>query len=127
MSSTPLRTLLTRVALARPDLPTVDQKLGGQKPGDDQPRVPAGNPGGGRWTSASAVTSDDSSARGKFRSSGKQFAARKSAQFCWNQMQIDLLLCYSLPARQLMGACRSQAMERYAACLNGKPIPPLPF
>lgn len=63
----------------------------------DQPRVPAGN------------------------------RSRQSAAYCWNQMQIDMLYCASLRTSSIIAACRSQAMGRYAACLTGKPLPPLPF
>jgi hypothetical protein len=51
---------------------------------------------------------------------------RQSAAYCWNQFHIDELYCASL-RRTIRSACRSQAMERYSACITGKPIPPLPF
>jgi hypothetical protein len=85
----------------------------------DQPRVPAGNPDGGQWTNgggSAGQTTDFSGARRK-----------RSEAYCWNQMQIDMLLCASLHPASRVAACRGQAMERYAACLTGKPIPPLPF
>lgn len=53
--------------------------------------------------------------------------AKQSAAYCWNQMQIDMLLCSSLRPTSVVAACRAQANERYSACLTGKPIPPLPF
>ena len=88
----------------------------------DQPRVPAGSPDGGQWTSGEASSAVRQPATYLLAAIGKQ-----SAAYCWNQMLIDFLLCDSLQPRSLIGACRSQAMERYAACLQGKPIPPLPF
>ena len=51
----------------------------------------------------------------------------QSAAYCWNQMQIDMLYCASLRPSAIVAACRAQAMERYAACLTGKRMPPLPF
>src|SRR5262245_46692129 len=95
----------------------------------NQPRIPAGNPDGGQWTS------QDSNASGADASSGAQPApyrlaeagGKQSSAYCWNQMLIDFIYCSTLRPRRRGGACRSQAMERYAACLAGKPIPPLPF
>lgn len=77
-----------------------------------QPRKPSG-PGGGQWTSGGGANSMQ--------------IAGQSAAFCWNQMLIDMLLCGSLEPAWYRAACRSQANERYSACLSGKPIPPLPF
>jgi hypothetical protein len=51
----------------------------------------------------------------------------QTAAYCWNQLTIDNLYCGSLRPSSIVAACRSQAMERYAACLTGKPLPPLPF
>jgi hypothetical protein len=43
-------------------------------------------------------------------------------------MQIDMLYCASLKQPPwYVAACRAQANERYAACITGKPLPPLPF
>jgi hypothetical protein len=53
--------------------------------------------------------------------------AKQSAAYCWNQMQIDMLLCSSSRSTSIVAACRAQANERYSACLTGRPIPPLPF
>jgi hypothetical protein len=86
----------------------------------DQPRVPAGNPDGGQWTSDGAGFLAKP-ATYRLAANGKQ-----SAAYCWNQMQIDMLYCSTRPA-PIGAACRAQAMERYAACLRRKPLPPLPF
>ena len=96
----------------------------------NQPRVPAGNADGGQWTSDQTNLSmrDPSSAVGQPAS--YQLAAasgKQSPAYCWNQMLIDFLYCGALRPRSRVAACRSQAMERYAACLRGNPIPPLPF
>lgn len=84
----------------------------------DQPRDDHG-----RWvdTGGSGSAADESSPH--VMAAG----AKQSAAYCWNQMQIDMLLCSSLRPTSVVAACRAQANERYAACLTGKPIPPLPF
>lgn len=90
----------------------------------DQPRVPAGSPEGGQWTTDSATSgslSEDGLAT-DFSAVGRQ-----SAAYCWNQMQNDMLYCSTLFPPWRVAACRAQANERYAACLAGKPLPPLPF
>ena len=101
----------------------------------DEPRAPAGNPDGGQWTVGGAgfspggagITPRHSNSPAR-RPAPYQMAARgkQSAAYCWNQMQIDMLYCATRPA-PINAACRAQAMERYAACLTGKPLPPLPF
>lgn len=95
----------------------------------NQPRVPAGNADGGQWTSDGANLTVNEPAALTRQPAAYLLAAggKQSAAYCWNQMLIDFLLCDSLGPRSLIGACRSQAMERYAACLQGKRIPPLPF
>ena len=87
----------------------------------DQPRVPAGNPDGGQWTS-DGTDAETTSAIGDTI----QLVAQ-SVQFCQNQLIIDNLKCNSIQPAWYRAACRSQAMERYAACLVGRPLPPLPF
>jgi hypothetical protein len=97
----------------------------------DQPRVPAGTSGGGRWTSSTEGDSQlagDPDIVGSIAGAFETVAASPmSASFCWNQMQIDMMLCASLIPPWRAAACRAQANERYSACLTGKPIPPLPF
>lgn len=85
----------------------------------EQPRVPAGEPEGGQWTS-------DDSRNSSFEDEPILVGGR-SEHFCWNQLTIDLLYCGSLQPPWWATACRSQAMERYSACITGKPLPPLPF
>ena len=75
----------------------------------------------GRWTRAvnhrSGQTSTDiSSAR-----------RGQSEAVCWAQYSFDMLKCDSVLRAPQRAACRAQAMERYAACRSGRPIPPLNF
>ena len=74
----------------------------------DQPRVPAGVPEGGRWT-------DDTSPRSALN--------RDLETECWELYERDTF------HRTMVGlaSCHRQAMERYAACLRGKPLPPLNY
>ncbi len=81
----------------------------------EQPRKPPG-PGGGRWTSGDTSSTTELSA-----------ARKRSAAWCWNQMHIDMLLCSTLPLATQQAICRHQAMERYAACIVGRPLPPLSY
>jgi len=88
----------------------------------NQPRVPAGNADGGQWTDSNGNMSDiqpptDISAAGR----------KQSEAYCWNQLQIDTLLCNSVFPAVRRGACRAQAMERYSACLAGRAMPPLSY
>ena len=94
----------------------------------NQPRVPAGKPDGGQWTSVGAALTPPLSQPSSRMPAPYLLAAsgRQSAAYCWNQMQIDMLYCSTLPAL-VNAACRAQAMERYSACLAGKRLPPLPF
>jgi hypothetical protein len=90
----------------------------------NQPRVPAGNPDGGQWTTAPSgleSAADDGSP------TDISAVRRRPASWCWNQMRIDMLYCATLYPPWRVAACRAQANERYAACLAGKPVPPLPF
>jgi len=107
----------------------------------NQPRVPAGRSDGGRWTSDAEGTADPSDLPSAESASGTsdlpstedetvELSAagnKKSPLWCWNQMQIDMLYCGSLIPAWRRAACRAQANERYAACITGKPVPPLPF
>lgn len=86
----------------------------------DQPRWPQGTPGepkpGGRWMPLGSAP-----AGAVIRTAGQ------SAAFCWNQMLIDNLLCDAVRVNWRRAACRAQANERYAACLVGRPLPPLSY
>jgi hypothetical protein len=92
----------------------------------EQPREPAGNPNGGRWTSASGTVSEIAVADNE-PVDLLMTANRPSAAFCWNQFQIDELFCSAQFPAPRRASCRRQTMERYANCLTGKPLPPLNF
>ncbi len=96
----------------------VDRLL--RKYSPNQPRIPAGNSGGGQWTG-------EGGANGAAPNNNSVQLAAQSVQFCNNQLIIDNLKCNSVQPAWYRAACRSQAMERYAACLTGRPLPPLPF
>jgi hypothetical protein len=90
----------------------------------DQPRVPAGSPGGGQWASGGGNHSEQDGPLVSFA------AARRRGQseaFCWNQLTIDNLLCSSLMPASRREICRAQAKQRYAACITGSQIPPLSY
>jgi predicted phage gp36 major capsid-like protein len=52
---------------------------------------------------------------------------RRSVRYCWARFTVDNLLCNSLSPASRRAICRGQAMERYAACIAGRPIPPLSY
>jgi hypothetical protein len=105
----------------------------------DQPRVPAGAREGGQWTSGSnsqgQTTNDVSSRRlgepstvldkrvsaPKIRLAARISPAREEE--CELQLRRDKFICNTVGLR----SCHAQAAERYAACLAGRPIPPLFF
>ena len=82
----------------------------------DQPRDEIG-----RWTDAGdgsdqATSTDISAAR-----------RGQSESVCWAQYSLDMLRCDEVLRAPQRAVCRAQAMERYAACRSGRPIPPLIF
>lgn len=108
----------------------------------DQPRMPAGNSKGGQWTAEGRADDTDEVSDSKRPGaltvegqveprtpSGKQtkitVAARSSqtASDCDAQYAADIVLCRMVRTP----LCYAQAMERYAACLAGKPLPLLRF
>lgn len=88
-----------------------------------QPRVPAGNPDGGQWTD---VTEDDRSPDDSLESFSAARRRGRSVAYCMTQYGVDGLLCNSIEQPQRR-ACWAQAAERLAACLSGRPIPPLNY
>lgn len=84
----------------------------------DQPRVPAGSPEGGQWTDG-----------GGGSGGGQNYAPLPHGPIpalldeCWLQLEKDKQICTRLKNT----FCHRQAMFRYAACLNGDPIPPFPY
>ena len=79
-----------------------------------QPRVPAGNPDGGQWTS-------DTSLAPRLVAS-KRISPAKEAE-CEAQRLRDEFQCRMVGLR----ACWQQAYLRYANCLRDLPIPPLNY
>lgn len=90
----------------------------------DQPRDEQG-----RWTSGSESIDNNTSSQDSL--DGEAYllptAGRQSAAYCWNQMQIDMLLCSALQPASRRAICRGQANQRYGACLAGTQIPPLSY
>jgi hypothetical protein len=90
----------------------------------DQPRVPAGNPDGGEWTSEGAGDhANDASDPADDGEATIVTAARQNQAECDEQYKLDIFKC-NLVRTPL---CYATAMERYAACLAGRPIPQLRF
>jgi hypothetical protein len=96
---------------------------------EEQARWPKGSgEDSGRWSGGGAGSTPPQPKPSAERPAPYQLAARgsQSAAYCWNQMQIDMLFCTTLRP-SIIRACRAQAMERYSACITGKPLPPLLF
>lgn len=91
-----------------------------------QPRLPAGQADGGRWTS---VGSSDEA--GKLPASNKPAdlfgrllaASKRSLAYCKAQFERDLFQCRMVG----LSSCYSQAIVRQIACEKGHPIPPLNY
>lgn len=90
----------------------------------DQPRVPAGSPGGGQWTGGAE-------GEGRQEESLATFAAARrrgnSEAFCEAQYKLDMLECELVMPASRRAVCRGQAMERYANCIAGRQTPPLSY
>jgi hypothetical protein len=85
----------------------------------DQPRVFAGQPGGGQWTGGGASANVRES---PISAAARRVSPAVEAQ-CELQYQRDSIICRLAKSR----SCWGQAALRYANCLNGLPIPPLNF
>jgi hypothetical protein len=96
----------------------------------NQPRVPAGQGGGGRWTDGDGSGGTPDPARRIAQLDERVLAqARTPADVerrCEEQFSRDGRYCATLPYRR-RSPCRAHASARYAACLAGQPIPPLPY
>jgi hypothetical protein len=93
----------------------------------DQPRVPAGNLDGGQWTGEGVGANTEDSTSNPLESFAAARRRGRPMAYCLRQLAIDNLYCASLEPASVRAACRSQAMERFANCIVGRPIPPLPF
>jgi len=95
----------------------------------DQPRTPAGNREGGRWTTegngSSEPAASETPANSTARSNGQvDVAARISPSReaeCEMQYRKDSFICNLVRTR----SCWAQAMFRRAQCISGGYIPPL--
>ena len=85
-----------------------------------QPRVPAGNPDGGQWTSGGSAGGTAGGENYTPLSNGPLPALLDD---CTLQYTRDTAVCTRLGST----FCHDQAMRRYAACLRGEPIPPFPY
>jgi hypothetical protein len=97
----------------------------------NQPRIPAGQPGGGRWRDGDGSTEAFGLARDVAQVDERVLAQarvpREREERCKDQYDADFRLCARIrpPPRQLL--CREQAGFRYAACLRNDVIPPFPY
>ncbi len=114
---------------------------------DEHPRWPAGAPDsqGGQFAPKGEGQASEFTTPGIGSSSGREriqnplipVAAnsrddisrnppgRKSEEECERQYDSDMYVCGSLRDKHEAAICRSSAAERLAACLRGKPLPPL--
>ncbi len=83
----------------------------------NQPRVPAGNPDGGQWTDGGG------SGGGAQDGASQRWIAASLEERCEKQLERDEFQCKMVGLR----SCYAQAMQRYAACLRGQPIPPFNY
>ena len=96
----------------------------GRKFSENQLRVPAGNPDGGQWvTDAEEEGSSIATVAAPTDVSAARRRSGISEAECDAQYKQDKLIC-NLVRTPL---CWAQAAERYAACLSGRPLPPLNF
>jgi hypothetical protein len=108
---------LTRLLDMKSILEALKREYYARKYDPNQPRVPAGNPDGGQWTNGSG-----SAASGR----SNRIATRRTRGLeaeCDAQYRRDTVIC-NLVRTPL---CWANAMQRYAACLAGRPIPELRF
>lgn len=97
-----------------------------------QPRIPGGQTGAGQWTDGGAGSGVVAGRQEDPRSDvdrgvnvvrvARRISIGKEAE-CAAQLKRDMFHC------DMVGnvSCRGQAMERYAACLRGRPLPPLSY
>lgn len=87
----------------------------------NQPRIPANQTGGGRWTSDGSAKDQTSISYPQFRELLRQTSMTQDE--CDEMHRRELIVCKftGIPA------CYAQAMVRLAACERGHPIPPLNF
>lgn len=116
-----LRRLTRRLNL---DVATWRLKLalkGGYDP--SQPRIPSGEPGGGRWAGGAAPGTIRTKPVGQNISVSMRRISPALEAECNFRLKQDTLYCNMLKSQP----GHEQVSFRYAACLQGHPIPPLPF
>ena len=98
----------------------------------NQPRLPSGSEGGGRWRGGATGGSSRQHAetlpttdRDKVSPHAGRFtlAARRRTDDCEIQYERDLFQCRIVRINN----CYAQAMKRKSACENGQPIPPFNY
>ncbi|MCL8381006.1 MULTISPECIES: hypothetical protein [Xanthobacter] len=89
-----------------------------------QPRIPSGQPGGGRWAGGSdgSTGPKPTGAERRVSMAARRISPAAEAE-CERLNKRDTAYCTAIKNP----ACHGQASLRYAFCLAGKPIPPLPF
>lgn len=87
----------------------------------DQPRVAAGNPDAGQWTSGDASVGLGSD--GDPLQSLVAATSRGLRAICEVQLDRDIFQCRMVGLR----SCYDQAYQRYASCLARQPIPPFNY
>lgn len=105
-----LATLRADVSFARL-LHSLNVKFDPDQPRDEQ----------GRWTDSTGA--NNQSGATDFSSVGRGLSEAE----CGLRYNVDMLRCQAEVRAPARAVCRSQAMERYAACRSGRPIPPLSF
>jgi len=87
----------------------------------DQPRVPAGGPDAGQWTSGEPSVgpgSDGNPLQSLIAATNRGLRA-----VCEAQLDRDIFQCRMVGLR----SCYEQAYQRYASCLARQPIPPFNY
>lgn len=97
--------------------------LVGGKYSENQPRAPRGTPEGGQWVLWNKPGGDHRESSGRRRQVAMPYDG-PGRIICDDQFDSDMLQCRFAVSARYRGACRGQAMARYAACLNDDPIPP---
>lgn len=89
---------------------------------DQHPRWPAGAPDG-QGGQFAPKGGDNGIISARDVSGGRP--RRYSEQECERQYASDMYVCGSLRDKRERRVCKESAAQRYAACLRGKPMPPL--
>lgn len=94
---------------------------------ESQPRVPAGQTGGGQWTGSGGTGGGAIEVPARLQDSGVTRSKRhvrlafRTENDCDEQYNRDIFQCRMVGLR----SCYAQAMVRLVACERGHPVPPL--